>query len=236
MGENINLYNCFISSNADIPLKSFAITLLIIIAIAIIFWIASSYEHLDATTADAIPTIPISATPIVPIDSITPATPTSTTSPTPTTTASPTTTSPAPTTTSPMPTTSPAPTTTTTAVTPSTATLMAAASSTSNVQSIYNKGDEITLPSSNDLPTGYIGRDYVCFRQKEGNHNFVKKRTGCMACQVDKSGNKNYNGTNTNVVATCVYAKVADPTDKDVWTRDQCVTACATPDFADITT
>ena len=88
----------------------------------------------------------------------------------------------------------------------------------------YNKYDEIILPSSVANP--YIGRDHVCFRQKTGDHNFVGKRSGCMACQVDQEGKK-YDGTNTNVIATCVYAENSDDYDDSVWTKSKCESRCA---------
>lgn len=100
----------------------------------------------------------------------------------------------------------------------------------------YNKFDEIDLPSSVDLPNGYIGRDYICFRNKIGDQNFVNKRSGCMACQVDsrQNGNKNYQGTNTNVIATCVYSNHTDPNDPDLWTKKMCIDFCSKQKYNDL--
>lgn len=93
---------------------------------------------------------------------------------------------------------------------------------------IYDKLEEITLPSSISSSTGgYVGRDFVCFRSKMGDESYVSKNTGCIACQVDKSGkNNNYGNTKTNVISTCVYTD--DPTNKDpsIWTKHQCVASC----------
>lgn len=92
---------------------------------------------------------------------------------------------------------------------------------------IYEKGDEVTLPSSLSQPDGYISRDMVCFRNKLGNIDYMKKRAGCMACQVDSRADKKmYNGTNTNIISSCVYSK-DKPDDPSVWTKDQCVAMCA---------
>jgi hypothetical protein len=92
----------------------------------------------------------------------------------------------------------------------------------------YNKLDEITLPSSISNSTGgYIGRDFVCFRSKLGNEAYVSKNTGCMACQVDKSGkNNNYGGTLTNVISTCVYTDDPNNTDPNIWSKQMCISAC----------
>jgi hypothetical protein len=95
----------------------------------------------------------------------------------------------------------------------------------------YNQFDEIDSPSSLDGPQGYIGRDYVCFRNKLGDQSFVNKRSGCMACTVDKGSsgaNTTYGGTNTNVISTCTYAESLNPLDPDVWTQDMCRANCET--------
>ena len=104
------------------------------------------------------------------------------------------------------------------------------------IQTTYNKYDEITKPSSVSQPYGYIGRDFVCFRNKMKDHNFMKKRSGCMACQVDQSENKhhNYHGTNTNVIATCVYADQKDPNDPDVWTYEECKQRCSAEKYKNL--
>ena len=94
---------------------------------------------------------------------------------------------------------------------------------------MYKKYDEITLPSSLSPTTGgYIGRDYVCFRDKLGDVSYVSKNSGCMACQVDNSGkNNNYSNTHTSVVATCVYTTDPNNTDPSVWTKQMCTNSCA---------
>jgi hypothetical protein len=105
------------------------------------------------------------------------------------------------------------------------------------VKTTYTKLQEITNPSSLDGPKEYISRDKVCYRYKAKDDAYVKKRFGCIACQVDNRTNiaHDYHGTNTNVVATCVYAKNEDPTDLSVWTREKCVNVCSNdPEFKDI--
>lgn len=106
------------------------------------------------------------------------------------------------------------------------------------VKTTYSKLQEITNPSSLDGQKGYISRDKVCYRYKAKDDAFVKKRFGCIACQVDNRQNiaHNYHGTNTNVVATCVYAKNEDPSDYSIWTREKCISTCSNnPDLKDIT-
>ena len=94
----------------------------------------------------------------------------------------------------------------------------------------YNKGDEIILPSSISHPVGYIGRDQVCFRGKLGNIAYMKQRPGCMACLVDNRSEKErktYDGTNTNVIASCTYSDEASPNDPTIWTKQKCIIECA---------
>lgn len=99
--------------------------------------------------------------------------------------------------------------------------------STDSPQQIYKKYDEIIKPSSTK-PNSYIGRDYVCFREKLGDQTFMSKRTGCMACQVDsRKIPEKYGGTETNVIASCVYNENTDPNDKSVWTKNMCLSECA---------
>jgi len=93
----------------------------------------------------------------------------------------------------------------------------------------YNKGDEITLPSSISSPLGYIGRDQVCFRGKLGDIGYMKQRPGCMACMVDnrpEKERKTYDGTNTNIVASCAYSNEDVPNDPTVWTKQKCIIQC----------
>jgi len=99
---------------------------------------------------------------------------------------------------------------------------------TSATKQIYNKYDEIILPSSIGGASGYVGRDYVCFRNKIGDQPYVSKRTGCMACQIDTTGGgtKTYAGTNTNIISTCSYADKSDPSDLSLWTKDVCMVQC----------
>ncbi len=93
--------------------------------------------------------------------------------------------------------------------------------------STYKKYQKITNPSSIGDPAGYIGRDYVCYRNKVGDIDFVKKRFGCMACQVDNDNTKkhNYDGTGTNVISTCVYADKAD-LEHGIWDEKMCKEQC----------
>jgi hypothetical protein len=105
------------------------------------------------------------------------------------------------------------------------------------VKTTYTKLQEITDPSSLDGPKGYISRDNICYRYRAKDDTYVKKRFGCIACQVDNRTNivHDYDGTNTNVAATCVYAKNEDPTDHSIWTREKCVNVCSNdPEFKDI--
>jgi len=89
----------------------------------------------------------------------------------------------------------------------------------------YEKYDEILLPSS---WSPYISRDYVAYRENN-NKDYISKRGGCMACQVDmtyKWEEKNYDGTKSNIIATCAYT--LDPKNKDrtIWDRNKCMSEC----------
>ena len=98
-------------------------------------------------------------------------------------------------------------------------------------KSIYSKGDEISLPSSLSGDMGYIGRDYVCYRGLANDNNFMARRNGCVACQVDLSDN--INRTGTNVIATCVYGSDKEnKLNRLIWTRQMCNDQCASmPDI-----
>jgi len=91
----------------------------------------------------------------------------------------------------------------------------------------YKKYQQITNPSSISEPDGYIGRDKVCYRNKIGDSDFVKRRFGCMACQVDNDTTKkhNYDGTRTNVISTCVYSDKAD-LENGIWDENMCREQC----------
>jgi len=96
-----------------------------------------------------------------------------------------------------------------------------------NTKQFYKKYEEIMLPSSLQP---YIGRDRVAYRGLLGKQGFVSKRPGVMACQVDTSNNwqsQNYDGTMTNVVATCAYTINDSSDDPNIWTKSQCITECA---------
>lgn len=101
--------------------------------------------------------------------------------------------------------------------------------------STYEKLQEVTNPSNLNGTGGYIGRDQICFREKLGDVEFMKKRYGCMACQVDKrtNGEKNYDGTKTNIISTCVYGD-ADNSDPSIWTKEQCKSVCSTDKYKDL--
>ena len=91
----------------------------------------------------------------------------------------------------------------------------------------YLKGEEITLPSSVSQPTGYIGRDNVCFRSKLGDIPFMNKREKCMACQVDNRTKwQTYDGTNTNIISTCLYSDNPNEHDPSLWTKAHCQAEC----------
>ncbi|AYV75763.1 MAG: hypothetical protein Terrestrivirus3_32 [Terrestrivirus sp.] len=95
-----------------------------------------------------------------------------------------------------------------------------------NTKQFYKKYEEIMLPSSLQP---YIGRDRVAYRGLLGKQGFVSKRPGVMACQVDTSNNwqsQNYDGTMTNVVATCAYTINDSSDDPNIWTKSQCMTEC----------
>lgn len=94
-------------------------------------------------------------------------------------------------------------------------------------QQIYEKYEEIMLPSNLEYSSGgYIGRDFVCFRDKLSNNEFVSKNPQCMACQVDTTGKKTYGNTQTNIVATCAYSDDKNNTDPTIWTKQMCTNAC----------
>lgn len=98
---------------------------------------------------------------------------------------------------------------------------------TAPTQQIYKKYDEITKPANISGPLGYIGRDFVCFREKSGDQAYINKRSGCMACQVDNRQNpQKYGQTQTNVISTCVYSDSIDPNDPSVWTKEKCISGC----------
>lgn len=100
------------------------------------------------------------------------------------------------------------------------------------VRTRYAKLDEIIYPSSLTGEKGYISRDDICYRYKKDDDRFVKNRYGCMACQVDNTdGEKNYDNTNTNVIVSCVYGD--NKNDPSVWSREQCVQKCSTPELKD---
>jgi len=91
---------------------------------------------------------------------------------------------------------------------------------------IYSKYEEINYPSSLTEPNGYISRDQICFRNKMGDFDFMRKRSGCMACQVDTTqNNKNY--LNTNVITTCLYSDIKNENDKSVYIKQECLDRCA---------
>lgn len=95
-----------------------------------------------------------------------------------------------------------------------------------NTKQFYKKYEEIMLPSSLQP---YIGRDRVAYRGLLGKQGFVSKRPGVMACQVDTSNNwqsQNYDGTMTNIVATCAYTINDSSDDPNIWTKSQCMTEC----------
>jgi len=94
--------------------------------------------------------------------------------------------------------------------------------SVTQTKQTYKQFDEIKLPSSIGGEAGYIGRDFICFRDKISDQDFVSKRNGCMACQVD---NKIHAKTGTNIIATCVYGE--NSTDPSVWTHAMCESECS---------
>lgn len=94
-------------------------------------------------------------------------------------------------------------------------------------KNIYQKYEDINLPSSLKKETGgYIPSHYVCFRNKSNNIDYIKKRQKCMACQVDNRLNKNsnYDNTMTNISVTCPYNNENEP---GVFSREDCLSRCA---------
>ena len=90
---------------------------------------------------------------------------------------------------------------------------------------VYKKYDEIILPSNISGTDGYIGRDSVCFRKKFGDTEFMSKRPGCMACQVDAEEKyKKYYGT--NVISTCLYSNDVNSTDSNIFSKMTCESKC----------
>jgi len=89
---------------------------------------------------------------------------------------------------------------------------------------VYKKLEDVVLPSISSKD-GYISPYVVCYRGKSGDRSFTQKRSGCLACQVDlrKNGNKDYDGTKTNISAVCPYTHY-DVT--GVLTKNDCVTKC----------
>ena len=94
-------------------------------------------------------------------------------------------------------------------------------------RTVYSKYDEILLPSSvSGMPDGYIGRDYICYRGRAEDRNFMAKRGGCMACQINKNNSKD-NITKTNIFTTCVYGTDEDHAkDPTVNTKQMCLNKC----------
>jgi hypothetical protein len=95
-----------------------------------------------------------------------------------------------------------------------------------NTKQIYKKYDEITLPSSVDGKSGYIGRDYICYKNKANNIDFMSSRPNCMVCQTDPTNN-NYGNTNTNIISTCVYSDNIKNNEPMVWNKNMCINKCS---------
>lgn len=97
------------------------------------------------------------------------------------------------------------------------------------VKTIYKEFDKIVYPSSESLDTGgYISRDYVCYREKAGDINFISKRPMCMVCTINNNDEINQI-TRTNIESTCVYAsdnEASKDIDGTVWTEDRCIKSC----------
>jgi hypothetical protein len=90
------------------------------------------------------------------------------------------------------------------------------------VKTHYKYGENIIFPSSSDP---YIGRDFICYRDKAGDNNYIRSRGGCMACQVDDKIVSN--GSNTNIISTCVYSLSENPNPgSSIWTHKKCKTSC----------
>lgn len=96
----------------------------------------------------------------------------------------------------------------------------------------YQKYEDILLPSSLNP---YIGRDFVAYKGKYFDKNYVSKRPGAIACQVDNSINwqsQNYDASQTNIISSCAYTLDNTSNDPYVWTKSQCVNQCS--NLADI--
>lgn len=92
----------------------------------------------------------------------------------------------------------------------------------------YQKYDLVNHPSSYDP---YIGRDYIAYRNLNCDRNYVSKRPGCMACQVDlrKDVDHNYDGTKTNIISTCLYDynNKENNGNGDIWDYERCKKECS---------
>lgn len=96
------------------------------------------------------------------------------------------------------------------------------------IKTIYKEFDQVINPSSKSLETGgYISRDYVCYREKAGDINFISKRPMCMVCTLNNNNEINQI-TKTNIESTCVYASDNEVSniDNNVWTKDRCIKSC----------
>lgn len=95
------------------------------------------------------------------------------------------------------------------------------------IKRIYQKLDEVNIPSSNDT-----GVNQICGITSENKDKVV----GCIACKVNHrvpSESANENNTNTNIMKVCQYGKTKTAIGtKDIWSREECVAKCSTiPDY-----
>ena len=95
------------------------------------------------------------------------------------------------------------------------------------VKQFYKKGENVYLPASLGGKLGYVGRDYLCYRHKVNDQDYIAKRGGCMVCNVDLT-NANTNGfAGTNIINTCVFGSDDDALlDSKILSRKKCETIC----------
>lgn len=93
------------------------------------------------------------------------------------------------------------------------------------IKTIYKPYEEVYYPSSID-DNNYISRDYICYRDKIKDQDFVSKRKGCMACVIDPT-NKINKVTGSNILSTCIYGSDANAlVDSTIFSKQKCLVTC----------
>ena len=91
------------------------------------------------------------------------------------------------------------------------------------VKTIYKQGEPIYYPASLGSD-GYMSRDYICYKDKANDINYISKRPGCMACLVDAE-DKIDPVTKTNIKAVCLHGPDLIINNK-LWNENTCITEC----------